>query len=101
MLPGIILAAGDSTRMGSPKAVLQAPDGDSFVVRIIRTFRPDVIITRFSPQPGGTHGHHTASAVLVLTADQDFARAAADEILVLDPASGTLTPSSGWRRWFS
>ncbi|HLG57414.1 MAG TPA: nucleotidyltransferase family protein [Vicinamibacterales bacterium] len=37
MLPGIILAAGDSTRMGSPKAVLQAPDGDSFVVRIIRT----------------------------------------------------------------
>jgi ABC-type transporter Mla maintaining outer membrane lipid asymmetry ATPase subunit MlaF len=40
-------------------------------------------------------------AVLVLTADQDFARAAADEILVLDPATGTLTPSSGWRRWFS
>jgi len=37
VLPGIILAAGDSTRMGSPKAVLQAPDGDSFVVRIIRT----------------------------------------------------------------
>jgi molybdenum cofactor cytidylyltransferase len=37
VLPGIILAAGDSTRMGSPKALLQAPDGDSFVVRIIRT----------------------------------------------------------------
>ena len=34
------------------------------IVRVIRTFRPDVIITRFSPQPGGTHGHHTASAVL-------------------------------------
>ena len=33
------------------------------IVRVIRTFRPDVIITRFSPQPGGTHGHHTASAV--------------------------------------
>jgi len=34
------------------------------MVRIIRHFQPDVIITRFSPQPGGTHGHHTASAVL-------------------------------------
>lgn len=38
------------------------------VVRIIRTFKPDVIITRFSPEPGGTHGHHTASAVLALEA---------------------------------
>jgi len=34
------------------------------VVRVIRTFRPDVVINRFSTQPGGTHGHHTASAVL-------------------------------------
>src|SRR5947209_563927 len=38
------------------------------IVRVIRTFRPDVIITRFSIQPGGTHGHHTASAVLALEA---------------------------------
>ena len=38
------------------------------VVRVIRTFRPDVVITRFSPQPGGTHGHHTASAVLAVEA---------------------------------
>ncbi len=37
------------------------------VVRVIRTFRPDVIITRFPPSPGG-HGHHTASAVLALEA---------------------------------
>jgi LmbE family N-acetylglucosaminyl deacetylase len=40
----------------------------SDVVRVIRQFRPDVIVTRFSPQPGGTHGHHTASAVLVMRA---------------------------------
>lgn len=40
----------------------------SDVVRVIRTFRPDVIITRFSPEPGRTHGHHTASAVLALEA---------------------------------
>ena len=32
----------------------------SDVVRIIRQFRPDVVITRFSPLPGGTHGHHTS-----------------------------------------
>lgn len=40
-------------------------------------------------------------AALVLTADQDFARAAADEVRVLHPATGTLKSSSGWRRWFS
>jgi LmbE family N-acetylglucosaminyl deacetylase len=38
------------------------------VVRVIRTFRPDVVITRFPIEPGGTHGHHTASAVLALEA---------------------------------
>jgi LmbE family N-acetylglucosaminyl deacetylase len=37
-------------------------------VRVIREFRPDVIITRFSPVPGGTHGHHTASTVLAIEA---------------------------------
>jgi LmbE family N-acetylglucosaminyl deacetylase len=41
----------------------------SDIVRIIREFRPDVVITRFSLTPGGTHGHHTASAILAL---QDF-----------------------------
>ena len=40
----------------------------SDIVRVIREFRPDVVITRFSPVPGGTHGHHTASAVLALEA---------------------------------
>lgn len=35
------------------------------VVRIIRKFRPDVIINRFDHRsPGSTHGHHTASAML-------------------------------------
>ncbi len=40
----------------------------SDVVRVIREFRPDVIVNRFSTVPGGTHGHHTASAVLGLEA---------------------------------
>ena len=38
------------------------------VVWTIRKLRPDVIITRFSPTMGGTHGHHTASAMLALEA---------------------------------
>jgi LmbE family N-acetylglucosaminyl deacetylase len=42
------------------------------VVRAIRTFQPDVIVTRFTPKLGG-HGHHTASAVL---AEEAFAAAA-------------------------
>jgi len=40
----------------------------SDVVRVIREFRPDVVITRFSPVPGGTHGHHTASTILAMEA---------------------------------
>ncbi len=43
------------------------------VVRVIRTFRPDVIVTRFPTDGGGGHGHHTASAVL---AEEAFAAAA-------------------------
>lgn len=38
------------------------------VVRVIRTFRPHILITRFSTEPGVTHGHHTASALLALEA---------------------------------
>ncbi len=46
------------------------------IVRVIRTFRPDVIITRFSPEIGG-HGQHTASAILTrrafdLAADSSY-----------------------------
>ncbi len=36
----------------------------SDVVKIIRQFQPDVILTRFPPDERAGHGHHTASAVL-------------------------------------
>jgi len=36
----------------------------SDVVWVVRKFRPDVIVTRFSPEDQLTHGHHTASAIL-------------------------------------
>jgi LmbE family N-acetylglucosaminyl deacetylase len=44
------------------------------VVWVIRNFRPDVIVTRFSPEDDKTHGHHTASALLA----QEAFSAAAD-----------------------
>jgi LmbE family N-acetylglucosaminyl deacetylase len=44
------------------------------MVWIIRTFRPDVIITRFPPDSRAGHGHHSASAVLA----QEAFNAAAD-----------------------
>jgi len=40
------------------------------MVWIIRNFRPDIIITRFTPEVGG-HGHHRASAILALEAFKD------------------------------
>src|SRR5436309_7294428 len=46
----------------------------SDVVWVIRKFRPDVIVTRFSPEDNLTHGHHTASAILA----QEAFTAAAD-----------------------
>lgn len=50
----------------SPDETLKFWDKDSIlkdVVFVIRKFRPDIIITRFSPTQGG-HGHHLASAIL-------------------------------------
>lgn len=38
MLRGIILAAGESTRMGTPKALLPDGDGRVFVTRLLHTF---------------------------------------------------------------
>src|SRR6266536_394083 len=44
------------------------------VVCVVRNFRPDVKVTRFSPEDEKTHGHHTASAILA----QEAFSAAAD-----------------------
>ena len=48
MLPAVILAAGESRRMGSPKALLPDLDGRPFVTRIVRTLHEagltDVVI---------------------------------------------------------
>ncbi|HLH08517.1 MAG TPA: PIG-L family deacetylase [Terriglobales bacterium] len=44
------------------------------IVRVIRTFRPDVIITRFQGAPRDGHGNHQASGILT----REAFRAAAD-----------------------
>jgi hypothetical protein len=50
----------------------------SDVIRVIRTFHPDIIINRFNAESAGeTHGHHTSSAILSteafdLAADQNY-----------------------------
>lgn len=48
------------------------PLGD--MVRVIRTFRPDVLVARFSGTERDGHGHHQASAILT----REAFRAAAD-----------------------
>jgi len=40
-------------------------------------------------------------AALVMTADPVFARAVAEDVLTLQPSTGELRRSRGWRRWFS
>ena len=51
-----------------PDETLKIWDRDavlSDVVRVIRTFKPDIIVNRFDHRtPGSTHGHHTSSAIL-------------------------------------
>lgn len=40
------------------------------VIQVINNFQPDIIINRFDHRtPGSTHGHHTASAILSLEAN--------------------------------
>ena len=56
-----------------PKETLEIWDKEdilSQMVFLIRKFKPDVIINRFSEKtPGSTHGHHTSSAILSIQAN--------------------------------
>ena len=65
VLTAVVLAAGDSTRMGSPKAALLTPHGISFITRIVGTLREagvdDLVIV--------TGNHHDA-VIDALTRDR-------------------------------
>ena len=63
---------GETLRIWNKEVIL------SDVLKVIRSFQPDVIITRFPPDARAGHGHHTSSALLALEA---FDLAANPEVL--------------------
>jgi LmbE family N-acetylglucosaminyl deacetylase len=87
----------------SPEETLRFWDHDAIlgdVVRVIRKFRPDVIITRFPIPPGsGGHGQHTASAMLAVEAF----KLAGDPKAYPEQLAQGLTPWQpkriGWNAW--
>lgn len=79
---------GFSKSAAETLAIWGHDDALADVVRVIRTFQPDVIVTRFDENPPN-HGHHTASAIL---AREAFARAA-------DPTRFPEQLGDGVRTW--
>ena len=70
------------------------------VVRVIRHFRPDVIITRFPIPPGsGGHGHHTASAMLAVEAFKLAGDPAAYPEQIVQGLKPWQPKRVGWNRW--
>lgn len=70
------------------------------VVWVIRSFRPDVIITRFPPNGDGGHGHHTASAILAaeaFTAAADPSRFP-EQLAYVKPWQAKRLVWNAWRR---
>ncbi len=69
----------------------------SDVVRVVRHFRPDVIITRFATDGTGGHGHHTASAMLA----QEAFDLAADASAFPEQLAQGLAPWQAKRLFFN
>ena len=72
----------------------------SDIVWVIRSFRPDVIVTRFPPNGDGGHGHHTASAMLAaeaFTAAADPKRFP-DQLRFVEPWQAKRLMWNAWRR---
>jgi ABC-type lipoprotein export system ATPase subunit len=103
----------DSTALGQPVALLDAPA--RLRVRLGRAIalQPRLLLAEHptaSLSPDDTPAFASdfsrvvagrALTTLVLTADPGFAAAVAGEVLALQPATGVLAATSGWRRWFN
>ena len=77
-VPGIVLAAGSSTRMGRPKALLPAgPAGETFVGRIVRTLRA-----------GGVDGVVVVAAAVAKEIERALAQQEAPPRVVINPDPG-------------
>jgi len=87
LVAAIILAAGDSTRMGRPKALLADPDGRPFVARLVRTFAvsgcPTVVVVT---------GRDHAAVAEALAAD----RLPVNPVVVNNPSPSRGQLSSLW-----
>jgi LmbE family N-acetylglucosaminyl deacetylase len=70
------------------------------VVWVIRSFRPDVIITRFPANGAGGHGHHTASAILAAEAFSAAADAKRfpEQLAYVQPWQARRLLWNAWRR---
>jgi ABC-type transporter Mla maintaining outer membrane lipid asymmetry ATPase subunit MlaF len=79
---GKALALGPAVILAEhPTATLSPEEGKTFAGDLSRIARAHQITT------------------LVVTADRSFAHAVADRVLVLQPATGELTPARRWRMW--
>jgi predicted ABC-type transport system involved in lysophospholipase L1 biosynthesis ATPase subunit len=112
-----VRAVGDE--LGLPAALMAAPARalsalDLALVRLGRVLglEPELLLAEH-PTVGFAQGEDQAFARVVadaverrrmaavyITADQEFAKVVGKEVLTLRPATGELTSSSGWRRWF-
>jgi molybdenum cofactor cytidylyltransferase len=87
VIAAVVLAGGDSTRMGSPKALLPAPDGQPFVVRIVRALA-DAAIPTIAVVTGSAH------EAIVEALGAAFPADTATAVRNADPSRGQL--SSLW-----
>ena len=102
VLIAIILAAGESSRMGSPKALLTDPAGNPFIVRVARTFAEAgidhlIIVTgRHHDAVAGVVRHHDGAVRIVRNEAPDRGQLSSlwvglDAAQPLDPAAVLMT----------
>ncbi len=97
MLVALVLAAGESTRMGSQKSLLPDPDGSPFVARVVKTLHAaglaDIVVVTGAAHAGivAAVAHDTSAAVRFVR-NPDPSRGQLSSLLVgMDAAVGPTT----------